>query len=229
MSHHDREVVFLSGVRTAIGDYGGSLKDLAPADLAARVVKEAVSRAGIDPKRVGQCVIGNVIHTEPRDMYISRLACVNGGLPHDAGALTVNRLCGSGMQAIVSASQYILLGDADAAVAGGAESMSRGGYMLPSARWGARMGDAKLMDMMVGALTDPFDTVHMGITAEAVASKCGITREQQDAFAVESHKRAAAATAAGHFKSQILAIELKSKKGPVMFDTDEHIRADASL
>ncbi|MDH5285994.1 MAG: acetyl-CoA C-acyltransferase, partial [Betaproteobacteria bacterium] len=229
MSHHDREVVFLSGVRTAIGDYGGSLKDLAPADLAARVVKEAVSRAGIDPKRVGQCVIGNVIHTEPRDMYISRLACVNGGLPHDAGALTVNRLCGSGMQAIVSASQYILLGDADAAVAGGAESMSRGGYMLPSARWGARMGDAKLMDMMVGALTDPFDTVHMGITAENVAAKCSITREQQDAFAVESHRRAHAASTAGHFKSQILPIELKGKKGPVMFDTDEHIRADASM
>ena len=229
MSHHDREVVILSGVRTAIGDYGGSLKDIPPADLAARVVKEALSRAKIDPAQVGQCVIGNVIHTEPRDMYISRLACVNGGLPHGTGALTLNRLCGSGMQAIVTAAQYILLGDTDAAVAGGAESMSRGGYLLPSARWGARMGDAKMMDMMVGALTDPFDTVHMGITAENVAAKCSITREQQDAFAVESHKRAAAATAAGHFKSQILPIELKSKKGPVMFDTDEHIRADASV
>jgi acetyl-CoA C-acetyltransferase len=229
MTHDTREVVILSGVRTAIGDYGGSLKDIAPSDLAARVVKEAVARAKIDPASVGQCVIGNVIHTEPKDMYISRLACVNGGLPHATGALTVNRLCGSGMQAIVSASQYILLGDTDTAVAGGAESMSRGGYMMPAARWGARMGDAKMMDMMVGALTDPFDTVHMGITAEAVATKCGITREQQDAFAVESHKRAAAATAAGHFKSQILPIELKSKKGPVQFDTDEHIRADASL
>jgi acetyl-CoA C-acetyltransferase len=229
MSHHDREVVILSGVRTAIGDYGGSLKDLPPHDLAARVVKEAVSRAGIDPKQVGQCVIGNVIHTEARDMYISRLACVNGGLPHGTGALTVNRLCGSGMQAIVSASQYILLGDIDAAVAGGVESMSRGGYLMPSARWGARMGDAKMMDMMVGALTDPFDVVHMGITAENVAAKCSVTREQQDAFAVESHKRAAAATAAGHFKTQILPIELKGKKGPVMYDTDEHIRGDASL
>jgi acetyl-CoA C-acetyltransferase len=229
MSHHDREVVILSGVRTAIGDYGGSLKDIPPSDLAARVVKEAVSRAGVDPKQVGQCVIGNVIHTEARDMYISRLACVNGGLPHDTGALTLNRLCGSGMQAIVSASQYILLGDTDVAVAGGAESMSRGGYLMPSARWGARMGDAKIMDMMVGALTDPFDTVHMGITAENVAAKCGITREQQDAFAVESHKRAAAATAAGHFKSQILPIELKGKKGPVIFDADEHIRGDASV
>ena len=229
MTHDTREVVILSGVRTAIGDYGGSLKDIAPSDLAARVVKEAVARAKIDPASVGQCVIGNVIHTEPKDMYISRLACVNGGLPHGTGAMTLNRLCGSGMQAIVSASQYILLGDTDTAVAGGAESMSRGGYLVPSARWGARMGDAKMMDMMVGALTDPFDTVHMGITAEAVATKCGITREQQDAFAVESHKRAAAATAAGHFKSQILPIELKSKKGPVQFDTDEHIRGDASL
>ncbi len=229
MSHHDREVVILSGVRTAIGDYGGSLKDIPPTDLAARVVKEAVSRAAIDPAMIGQCVFGNVIHTEPKDMYLSRLACVNGGLPHGSGALTLNRLCGSGMQAIVSAAQYIMLGDTDAAVAGGAESMSRGGYLTPSARWGARMGDAKMMDMMVGALTDPFDTVHMGITAENVAAKCGITRDQQDAFAVESHKRAAAASAAGHFKSQILPIELKSKKGPVMFDTDEHIRADASI
>jgi acetyl-CoA C-acetyltransferase len=224
-----REVVILSGVRTAIGDYGGSLKDIPPSDLAARVVREAVSRAKVDPNEVGQCVFGNVIHTEPRDMYISRLACVNGGLPHDTGALTLNRLCGSGMQAIVSAAQYIMLGDTDAAVGGGVESMSRGGYCVPSERWGARMGDAKLMDMMVGALTDPFDTVHMGITAENVANKCGITREQQDAFAVESHKRAAAATAAGHFKSQILPIELKSKKGPVQFDTDEHVRGDSTL
>jgi acetyl-CoA C-acetyltransferase len=224
-----REVVILSGVRTAIGDYGGSLKDIAPSDLAARVVKEAVSRAKIDPKDVGQCVFGNVIHTEPKDMYISRLACVNGGLPHDTGALTLNRLCGSGMQAIVTASQYILLGDTDAAVAGGAESMSRGGYTSTSQRWGARMGESKVFDMMVGALTDPFDTVHMGVTAENVAAKCGITREQQDTFAVESHKRAAAAIAAGHFKSQILPIELKSKKGPVMFDTDEHVRGDSTV
>ncbi len=228
MSDH-REVVILSGVRTAIGDYGGSLKDIPPADLAARVVKEAVSRAKVDPKDIGQVVFGNVIHTEPRDMYISRLACVNGGLPHDTGALTLNRLCGSGMQAIVTASQYILLGDVEAAIGGGVESMSRGGYLVPTQRWGARMGDAKALDMMVGALTDPFDTVHMGITAENVASKCGITREQQDAFAVESHKRAAAAIAAGHFKSQILPIELKSKKGPIQFDTDEHVRSDASL
>ncbi len=224
-----REVVILSGVRTAIGDYGGSLKDIAPSELAARVVKEAVSRAKIDPKDVGQCVIGNVIHTEPKDMYISRLACVNGGLPHDTGALTLNRLCGSGMQAIVTASQYILLGDTDAAVAGGAESMSRGAYASTTQRWGARMNDSKTFDMMVGALTDPFDTVHMGVTAENVAKKCGITREQQDAFAVQSHKRAAAAIAAGHFKSQILPIELKSKKAPMMFDTDEHVRGESTI
>ena len=225
-----REVVILSGVRTAIGDYGGSLKDIPPSDLAARVVKEAVSRAKIDPDDVGQCVIGNVIHTEPKDMYISRLACVNGGLPHDTGALTLNRLCGSGMQAIVSASQYILLGDTDAAVAGGVgEHEPRRPTASLTQRWGARMGESKMMDMMVGALTDPFDTIHMGVTAENVAAKCGLDRNVQDAFAVESHKRAAAATAAGHFKSQILPIELKSKKGPVMFDTDEHIRADASV
>ena len=224
-----REVVILSGVRTAIGDYGGSLKDIAPSDLAARVVKEAVSRAKVDPADVGQCIIGNVIHTEPKDMYISRLACVNGGLPHDTGALTLNRLCGSGMQAIVSASQYILLGETDAAVAGGVESMSRAAYASLTQRWGARMGESKVMDMMVGALTDPFDTIHMGVTAENVAAKCGLDRNVQDAFAVESHKRAAAAIAAGHFKSQILPIELKSRKGPVIFDTDEHVRADSSM
>ncbi len=225
----NREVVILSGVRTAIGDYGGSLKDLAPSDLGARVVREAVARAKIDPKDVGQCVIGNVLHTEARDMYISRLCAVNGGLPHDTGAFTVNRLCGSGMQAIVSASQYILLGETDTAVAGGAESMSRAIYASLTQRWGARMGDSKMIDMMVGALTDPFDTMHMGVTAENVAAKCGLSREQQDAFAVESHKRAAAAIAAGHFKTQILPIELKSKKGPVVFDTDEHVRADSSM
>ncbi len=225
----NREVVILSGVRTAIGDYGGSLKDIPPSELGAKVVREAVARAKVDPKDVGQCVIGNVIHTEPRDMYISRLAAVNGGLPHDTGAFTVNRLCGSGMQAIVSAAQYILLGETDVAVGGGTESMSRATYASLTQRWGARMGDAKMMDMMVGALTDPFDVMHMGVTAENVAAKCGLTREVQDAFAVESHKRAAAAIAAGHFKSQILPVELKSKKGTVVFDTDEHVRADASV
>ncbi|MFO1284627.1 MAG: acetyl-CoA C-acyltransferase family protein [Burkholderiales bacterium] len=223
-----RSVVILSGVRTAIGDYGGSLKDLPPTDLGARVVREAIARAQVDVADLGQAVIGNVIHGEAKDMYISRVVAVNGGMPHGSGAMTVNRLCGSGLQAIVSASQYILLGDTDAAVGGGVESMSRAAYSNPTQRWGARMGDAKSVDMMVGALTDPFDTVHMGITAENVARQCGISRDQQDAFAVESHRRATAAIAAGHFKSQILPIELKSKKGPVMFDTDEHVRGDAT-
>jgi acetyl-CoA C-acetyltransferase len=162
-------------------------------------------------------------------MYLSRVVAVNGGLPHESGALTVNRLCGSGLQAIVSAAQYIMLGDVDAAVGGGAESMSRAVYANTTQRWGARMGDAKIVDMMVGALTDPFDTIHMGITAENVATKCGITREQQDAFAVESHHRAVKAISEGRFKSQILPIELKSRKGPVSFDTDEHARSDASM
>jgi len=223
-----REVLIVNGARTAIGDYGGALKDIPPTELGARVVSEALARAKVDPAQVGQCVFGNVIHTEAKDMYLSRVAAVKGGLPHESGALTVNRLCGSGLQAIVSASQYILLGDTDAAVGGGAESMSRATYANLSQRWGARMGDAKSIDMMVGALTDPFDTVHMGITAENVATKCGITRAQQDAFAVESHRRAAAALSDGRFKSQILPIELKSKKGPIQFDTDEHVRGDAS-
>ena len=223
-----REVVIVNGARTAIGDYGGALKDLSPTELAARVVREAVARARVDPARIGQCVFGNVIHTEAKDMYLSRVAAVNGGLPHESGALTLNRLCGSGLQAIVSAAQYIMLGDVDAAVGGGAESMSRAAYANLTQRWGARMGDNKTIDMMVGALTDPFDTIHMGVTAENVATKCGITREQQDAFAVESHRRATNAIRDGHFKSQILSIELKSKKGPTQFDTDEHVRSDAS-
>jgi acetyl-CoA C-acetyltransferase len=227
--NNSREVVVLSGVRTAIGEYGGSLKDFAPSELAARVVKEAVSRAKVDPKEIGHCVFGNVIHTEAKDMYLARLACIKGGLPQETPALTLNRLCGSGLQAIVSASQHILLGDIDAAVAGGAESMSRGGYLMPSLRWGQRMNDGGVIDMMVGALTDPFDTVHMGVTAENVASRYKLSRAEQDAFAVESHKRAANAIAKGYFKEQILPIELKTKKGPVIFDTDEHVRSDASI
>jgi acetyl-CoA C-acetyltransferase len=223
-----REVVIVNGARTAIGDYGGSLKDIPPTELGARVVREAVARSGVDPAQIGQCVFGNVIHTEAKDMYLSRVAAINGGLAHESGALTLNRLCGSGLQAIVSASQYIMLGDIDAAVGGGAESMSRAAYADVTQRWGARMGDSKSIDMMVGALTDPFDTIHMGVTAENVATKCGITREQQDAFAVESHRRATAALKEGHFKSQILPIELKSKKGPIAFDTDEHVRGDAT-
>ena len=224
-----REVVILSGVRTAIGDYGGALKDIAPTELAARVVREAVARAKIDPNEVGHLVFGNVIHGETKDMYLSRVACVNGGLPHSTSALTLNRLCGSGMQAIVSATQNILLGDTDAAVAGGAESMSRGGYLLPALRWGQRMNDGGTVDMMVGALTDPFDAVHMGITAENVAAKWSISRNDQDAFAVESHRRAIHAIKSGYFKEQILPIELKTRKGVTIFDTDEHPREDISL
>lgn len=224
-----REVVILSGVRTAIGDYGGGLKDIPPIELAAQVVKEAVSRAEIDPKEVGHVVFGNVIHTEPRDMYLSRVACIKGGLQPETPALTLNRLCGSGFQAIVSAAQSVLLGDCDAALAGGAESMSRGGYLIPGMRWGQRMSDGKVIDMMVGALTDPFDTIHMGVTAENVATKCGLNREEQDAYAVESHRRAALAQSKGHFKEQILPIEVKGKKGPVMFDSDEHVRGDATV
>ena len=224
-----REVVVVNGARTAIGTFGGSLKDISPSELAARVVKEAVSRAGVDPQQVGHLVLGHVVHTEPKDQYISRLAAVNGGLPHECSALTVNRLCGSGLQAIISAAQNIMLGDTDIAVGGGAESMSHGGYMMPSARFGARMGDTKLVDMMVGALTDPFDTVHMGMTAENIANKWGISREAQDQFALESQRRADAAIKAGHFKSQILPIELKSRKGVTMFDTDEHPKSDTTM
>jgi acetyl-CoA C-acetyltransferase len=227
--NNGREVVVLSGVRTAIGDYGGALKDVAPTELAAQVVREAVKRARIDPQQVNQLVFGNVIHTEARDMYFSRVACIKGGLPQDTTALTVNRLCGSGLQAIVSAAQAIQLADADVSIGGGAESMSRGGYILPSLRWGQRMNDGGVIDMMVGALTDPFDTVHMGITAENIAEKWKITREQQDEFAVESHRRAINAIEKGYFKDQILPIELKTRKGTTVFDRDEHPRADATL
>ena len=224
-----REVVVLAGARTAIGDYGGALKDVAPSELAATVVREAVKRAKVDPQQVGQLVLGNVIHTEAKDMYISRVACIKGGLPQDATALTVNRLCGSGLQAIVSAAQGIQLGDHDVAVGAGTESMSRGAYVLPSMRWGQRMNDGGVVDMMVGALTDPFDTVHMGITAENIAAQWKISREQQDEFAVESHRRAANATEKGYFKEQIIPIELKSRKGTVVFDLDEHIRGEVTV
>ncbi|MGH8600608.1 MAG: acetyl-CoA C-acyltransferase family protein [Burkholderiales bacterium] len=227
--NNGREVVVLSGVRTAIGDYGGALKDVAPTDLAAQVVREAVKRAKIEPQEVGHLVFGNVIHTEPKDMYLSRVACIAGGLPQETPALTLNRLCGSGLQAIVSAAQTILLGEADVTLGGGAESMSRGGYLMPNLRWGQRMNNGSTVDMMVGALTDPFDTVHMGITAENVADKWHVTREQQDELAAESHRRAVNAINNGYFKDQILPIELKTRKGSTRFDTDEHPRADATL
>ena len=223
-----REVVVLSGVRTAIGDYGGALKDLAPIELAAQVIREAVKRSRMDAKEVGACVMGNVIHTEARDMYFSRVAALKGGLPDESTALTVNRLCGSGLQAIVSAAQMITLGDADVAVGGGAESMSRGGYLMPTLRWGQRMSDGAVVDMMVGALTDPFDTVHMGLTAENIAEKWKISRDQQDEFSVESHRRAVNAIDKGYFKDQILPIELKTRKGIQLFDRDEHPRGETS-
>jgi acetyl-CoA C-acetyltransferase len=221
-----REVVVVSGVRAAIGDYGGALKDVPPTQLGATVIREAVARAKVDPATVGHVVIGSVIHGEARDMYISRVAALDAGLPVGTPCLTVNRLCGSGLQAIVSASQHILLGDCDVAVAGGAESMSRAAYFLPAARWGQRMGDSAAIDAMTAALHDPFGHGHMGVTAENIAAKYGFTREQQDAFSIESHRRAAKAIEAGHFKSQIVPIELKSKKGTVTFDTDEHVRKD---
>jgi acetyl-CoA C-acetyltransferase len=224
-----REVVVLSGVRTAVGKYGGSLKDLAPVELGAAVVREAVRRSGLEPDQVGHVVFGNVIHTETRDMYLSRVAAVNGGLPVETPAFTLNRLCGSGLQAIVSAAQLVMLGDTEVALAGGAEVMSRGLYGLPALRWGARMGETSAVDMMVGALTDPFEDCHMGVTAENVAGKWGISRQDQDALAVQSHQRAATATAEGRFTEQILPIELKSRKGTTVFEVDEHIRADATL
>ncbi|PDW03445.1 acetyl-CoA C-acyltransferase family protein [Candidatus Viridilinea mediisalina] len=224
-----REVVVLSGVRTAIGSYGGSLKDLPPSELAAMVVREAIARAGIEAKEIEQVVFGHVINTEPHDMYLARVACVKGGIPVETPALTLNRLCGSGLQAIVSAAQTILLGDTDAAIGGGAEVMSRSPYSVPAMRWGARMNDAKLIDMMVGALSDPFDDCHMGITAENVAEKWNVSREDQDALAVVSHTRAAAAIEAGNFKSQIMPVELKVKKSTQIFDTDENVRGDASV
>ncbi|RKZ37337.1 MAG: acetyl-CoA C-acyltransferase [Gammaproteobacteria bacterium] len=224
-----REVVVLSGVRTPVGGYGGTLKDQAPADLAAACVRAAVQRAGIAAEDVGHCVFGNVIHTEIRDMYLSRVAAVNGGLPVETPAFTLNRLCGSGLQAIISAAQVILQGDADCTVAGGAEVMSRGQYWVPGLRTGQRMGNGQVVDAMVGALTDPFDDCHMGVTAENVAEKWGVSREDQDALAVESHRRAAAATDNGHFKDQILPVEIKSRKGTTVFDTDEHFRRDASM
>jgi acetyl-CoA C-acetyltransferase len=219
-----REVVVLSAVRTPIGKYGGGLASVPPCDLAAAVVREAVSRAAVEPADVGHAVFGNVIHTEVRDMYLSRVAAVNGGLPVQTPALTLNRLCGSGLQAIVSAAQAVWLGDCEVAVAGGAESMSRAPYWLPAMRWGQRMQDGVAVDAMVGALSDPFEGCHMGVTAENVASDYGISRADQDALAAESHRRAAAATEAGYFTEQIMPIEVPGRKGTVTVDADEHIR-----
>jgi acetyl-CoA C-acetyltransferase len=224
-----REVVVVSGVRTAIGTFGGSLKDVPPTELAAQVVREALARAGVDGADVGHVVFGHVVNTEPKDMYLSRVAAIDGGCGEGTPAYNVNRLCGSGLQAIVNAAQTILLGDADIAIGGGAENMSRAPYASLNGRWGIRMGDAKLVDMMMGALHDPFHNIHMGVTAENIAAKWGIGREEQDRLAVESHNRAERATQNGYFKAQITPVILKGKKGDIAYATDEHFRPGATL
>ena len=224
-----REVVVVSAVRTAIGTFGGSLKDVPPTELGALVVRESLARAQVEGKDVGHVVFGHVVNTEPKDMYLSRVAAINGGCAEGTPAFNVNRLCGSGLQAIVNASQSILLGDADVAIGAGAENMSRAPFASLNMRWGARMGNTQMVDMMIGALHDPFHTIHMGVTAENIAAKWGITREDQDKLAVESHNRAQRATEAGYFKDQIVPVMLKSKKGDVAYATDEHFRANATL
>lgn len=224
-----QDVFVVSGARTAVGDFGGALKDIAPCELAATVARESVRRSGLTAEQIGHCVFGNIIHTDPRDMYLARVAAINAGLPLGSPALTLNRLCGSGLQAIISAAQMIMLGDVELALAGGAECMSRAPYWAQNTRWGKRMGNAELVDAMVATLHDPFHGCHMGVTAENVASKWGITRADQDQLALESHRRAAAATAAGHFREQIVPVEIRSRKKTVVFDKDEHIRADVTL
>jgi len=224
-----KDVVVLSAARSAIGTFGGSLSTLEPAELAGQVMKETVARSGVPSDQIGNVVVGHVIPTDARFAYVSRVAAIQAGLPMDSIAMQLNRLCSSGLQAIVTASQSIMLGDFDYSLGGGVEVMSRGGYMLPALRSGARMGDTKAVDMMVSTLTDPFGVGHMGITAENLATKWNITREEQDAFAVESHRRAAAAIAEGRFKSQIVPIVLQTRKGDVVFDTDEHVKASTTL
>ena len=225
----NREIVILSGVRTAIGGYGGSLKDSPPSDLAATCVREAVARSGVDGKDVGHVVFGNIIHTDAHDAYLARVAGVKGGLPHETPALTLNRLCGSGLQAIITSAQTIMLGDAEVTVAGGAENMSRAPYSSPAMRFGARMNDTKMVDMMVAAISDPFDDCHMGVTAENVAKKYKVSREDQDALAVESHRRAGVAIDKGFFKAQIVPIEIKVKRDKVPFLTDETVRHGSTV
>jgi acetyl-CoA C-acetyltransferase len=224
-----REVVVLSAVRTAVGKFGGALKDLAPSELAATVTRESVQRSGLSPTEIDHVVFGNVIHTDAKDMYLARVAALRGGLPVETSALTLNRLCGSGLQAILTAAQAIVHGDAQAAVAGGTESMSRAPYWMNGLRWGARLNDTAAVDTMVGALTDPFDEIHMGVTAENIARKWNISREAQDALAAESHRRALDAIASGKFTDQIVPIELKTKSGTIQFATDESPRTDASI
>lgn len=221
-------VVIAAGVRTAIGDFGGSLAGVSPGDMGAKVASEAIARARIEPSDIEQTVFGNVIHTAPEDMYVSRVVAMRAGVPETAPALTLNRLCGSGLQAVVTASEQIQLGKAEIALAGGTESMSRAGHLLTQARNGQKMGDVTAIDMMVGALTDPFGSGHMGVTAENIAALKGIDRTRQDAFAAESHRRAAEAIAEGRFRDQILPMQVKVGRAERVFDTDEHVRADVS-
>jgi acetyl-CoA C-acetyltransferase len=223
------DVYILSAVRTAIGTFGGALKEIAPTDLAAAVTRAAVSRAGVDSGAIGHVVFGQVIATEPKDAYMSRVAAVNAGIPKETPALTVNRLCGSGLQAVLSAAQAIMLGDCDLALGGGVESMSRAPFFAPSVRWGKKMGDAMLIDAMSGALTDPFGNGIMGVTAENVAARYGIDRAMQDATALESQRRAAGAIAEGRFVEQILPIDIKVRGKATQFMVDEHVRADTTL
>ncbi len=219
------DIVILDGARTAIGTFGGSLAGTPPTELGAIVTREALKRSGVEGGQIGSVVFGHVINTEPRDMYVSRVSAMDAGIPDTAPAMNVNRLCGSGAQAIVSVIQSLMLGDADFGVAGGVENMSRSPYIVPAQRWGQKMGDIKTLDMMLGALNCPFGTGHMGVTAENVAAEHNVTREMQDAFAAESQRRALAAIEAGHFKSQIVPVEVKVKRDMVAFDTDEHAKA----
>jgi acetyl-CoA C-acetyltransferase len=223
------EVVIASAARTAVGRYGGSLKEQPPTDLGALAARTALERSGIDPEQVDQVVFGNVIHSAPEDMYMARVVAMKAGIPKEVPAFTVNRLCGTGVQAIVSAAQSIATGDAEVAIAGGAESMSRGPYWMPHARWGARMGETKMVDPVVGGLTDPFNDIHMGVTAENLAESHSISREEQDEFSVESHRRAHRAQEEGIFDEEIVPVELRSKKGTSEFTRDEHVRPDASM
>ncbi|MGA0583441.1 MAG: acetyl-CoA C-acyltransferase family protein [Castellaniella sp.] len=224
-----QDIVIVEACRTAVGDFGGGLKDIAPCELGELVVRGVLARAGVPAEDVGHVVFGHVINTEPRDMYLSRVAALNAGIPQAVPAFNVNRLCGSGLQAIVSAAQVLMLGDAEVAIGAGAESMSRAPYMAVGQRWGSRMGDSRLVDMMTGALSCPFEKYHMGVTAENVAQKYGISREDQDALALESHRRAAHAIEQGYFKSQIVPVVQKTRKGEVVFEQDEHVRFDATV
>ena len=224
-----REVVVLGIARSAIGSFGGSLADIEPCELAGTVMKEAVSRSGVDPKAINYVTVGNTIPTESRSPYVARVASIQAGLSHESVAMALNRLCSSGLQAIVTTAQNILLGDCDYGIGGGVEVMSRGAYLSTALRNGARMGDSKMIDSMVATLTDPFGVGHMGVTAENLVSKWGISREEQDALAVESHRRAAVAIAEGRFKSQIVPIVKKTRKGEVVFDTDEHCKPETTM